>query len=468
MFHLYWFGRGVFSTIQINQFDGALRLIAEHAVRQGWTLYKDISIVYPPGYALFFGQFSPEMRQSIAAISVLALVLFCVYVLKKTLNCTFYDWRISLFVLTTALWYQQISGDVFAVPLTITLIIGMKWGIERFRMNISILLVFFSALLVFFRWDFPILLLFLTGATAIYEWFILKKNSMFRVLIPVGVGVALGFIGLIIFSASIQVMSEAFESLFTIPTKIILPFRSLPLPSPWHSPKILNSLFYVSVGIWIMLAFMQKRKNISDVFVILSPLIFLLYATGRADWPHALPMFFMVGVVYLCSQIKQNIVILSIGVFIAMYGIRLLIPNISEHVGAANNMQSHIQECGEVVKNIPAQSFFVGREQYNKYIYNTAALYLTRQDLKPASPYISDEPGLQNSCTYGERIRQDLLAAKKPLLVFIELGEQPAEPNATRTMRSCGAIEGYIRVAPHDSLGFCKSYGQTFDIRVYR
>lgn len=466
-FHLYWFGRGVLSTIPMNQFDGALRFIAENAVRQGWTLYRDISIVYPPGYALFFGLFSPELKQSVAALLLICLVCVCVYALKKMFQCSLYDWRISFFLLVSALWYQQIPGDTFAVPFVMSLIILMKWGINRIQANSSVLIVLISAALVFCRWDFPILLFFLSGGVAMYELLFLKKRVMFNVLLPLGVGTALGFGGLMLFAISQQTISQAFESIFIIPAQVILPFRSLPLPVPWHAPRMFNSLLYVSCAIWVILVFVQKRKHIIDLFLLLSPVIFLPYATGRADWPHALPLLSLIVLVYICSSLQNVILKTGLGIVLLLYLVKLLLPNTIEHVSAYKEVSQRIQACSTLVSQTQAKSIFVGRDQYDHYIFNTAALYLARPDLQPATPYISDEPGLQNSCLYGERIGQQLLGASKPMLSFIEQGEQPAEPNATRNMRSCGKIEEVVHTMPYDLIGTCEAYDQVFDVRLY-
>lgn len=467
VFHVYWFARGVFSTIPMNQFDGALRLIAENAVRQGWTLYRDISIVYPPGYALFFGLFSPELKQGVAAFLLLFLACVCVYALKKMFHCSLYDWRISFFLLISALWYQQIPGDTFAVPFVITIIILMKWGINRIRANSFVFIVLISAVLVFCRWDFPILVFFLSGGVAMYELFFLKKSVMLHVLLPLGVGTALGFGGLVLCAISQQTVPQAFESIFTIPAQVILPFRSLPLPVPWHAPRMFNTLLYVSCAIWVMLVFIQKRKHIFDAFLLLSPVIFLPYATGRADWPHALPLLSLIVLVYICSSLQNVLLKIGIGIMLLLYLVKLLLPNTTEHASAYQVVNQQIQACASLVSQTQAKSLFVGRDQYDHYIYNTAALYLARPDLQPASPYISDEPGLQNSCLYGERISQQLLHAPKPMLSFIEQGEQPAEPNATRNMRSCGKIEEVVHTMPYVLIGTCEAYDQAFDVRLY-
>jgi hypothetical protein len=224
----------------------------------------------------------------------------------------------------------------------------------------------------------------------------------------------------------------------------------------------------MSLAIWAILAFIQKRKHISDYFLILSPLVFLPYAMGRADWPHALPLLSLVVLVFIYAQFQNKLMQASIGFVLLVYIVKLLSPNIGEHVSALQVVDQHIQACQSIVKNTQANSIFVGRDHYDHYIYNTAALYLTRPDLQPATPYISDEPGLQNSCIYGERIRQQLLGASKPMFAFIELGDQPAEPNATQYMRSCGSIERAVQEMPHILIGSCEAYDQVFDVRLYR
>ena len=81
---------------------------------------------------------------------------------------------------------------------------------------------------------------------------------------------------------------------------------------------------------------------------------------------------------------------------------------------------------------------------------------MIRPDLRPATPFISDEPGVQNSCTLGSRIATDLIRAPRPLILVLDTQPYSPEPNLTRTMTSCGKIEAAIAAMPAVVLGTCQ------------
>jgi len=464
--HLYWFIRGIFSTILINQFDGALRLLAEHAVIQQWTLYKDVSIVYPPGYALFFGTLfrfvSPNNRQTIITFAIFIFVCIGVWSVQRMLKCSYTDWRIGIFLLISSLWYQQVSGDAFALPLMFLLILCIV------HQKLSTTVALLAGILAFFRWDFPLFTSVLMWGMVGYEYVCFKKETYVKTALALTLGLSAGLGILALYAFTQGTLTQAFDAIVTIPTRIILPYRSLPLPLPWHAPRILNALVYVALLGWILCAVLAEKKNIRDVVVLCIPFIFLPYATGRADWSHALPLFSSVLFVTLYVKTKQRYIHhVTLGMLVLFF-LRILLPQHIWEPQAQSNMYTHIAECAQRVQTYNAQSLFVGREQYNRYIINVASLYFTRPDLRPATPYVSDEPGLQSSCIYGERIQQDLVRTPKPMLSFIELGEQPLEPNATQTLRSCGHIERFLSTSPYTSLGQCYAYGHTFDVRAYK
>lgn len=473
--HVYWFGRGLLSTIPINQFDGVLRIIADNAVRNNFSLYKDVMIVYPPGYALLFGKvlefISSEYRQTIASMLIFLLVILSTYCLKKSLQTSFFDSRISLFLLISSLWYQQIPGDAFSLPLVIILIILMNRGLKQFQSYTWYLIMLFTGLLTFFRWDFPLLLIIILGGLSLYEWFAYKSMRMMRVTIPLVVGFFIGVLGVVMYVFTPEGIVRGIEGMITIPTQVILPYRSLPLPIPWHAPKILNTLLYAGIFIWICSALVIskiKKLRIDHVFFMFIPLLLLPYATGRADWPHAIPLFSVIVLVFIFASIHmRSWMKYGITCLILIFLTKLLLPNTAEHVSAFQVVQKNIRECASLVQTFPAKTIFIGRNQYTQFSYNTAALYLTRKDLRPATAYVSDEPGLQNSCVYGSRIVEQLKTASKPMVSFIEVGVQPKEPNASANMKSCNKIEEYLRVAPHKNIGECSSYGQQFEARVY-
>ena len=121
----------------------------------------------------------------------------------------------------------------------------------------------------------------------------------------------------------------------------------------------------------------------------------------------------------------------------------------------------------KLVKNIYAESIFVGRKSYEKYLWNNASLYLTRPDLKPASSYITEEPGIQNVCKFQNIIVDELNVSPKPMIVTLELHEEKPENKATTNMKSCGLIERYLEYESYRLIGYCRSDNKDYEIRLY-
>jgi hypothetical protein len=161
--------------------------------------------------------------------------------------------------------------------------------------------------------------------------------------------------------------------------------------------------------------------------------------------------------------------ILASLLFIPLF--RVLFASLPLHLpyraDARTQLYEQIQDCTNLVANTFAKSIVVGRKQYDRFIFNNAALYFTRPDLNLATKYMSDEPGLQNSCVYGQKIAEELGGVQKPMLALLEEGEQIMEANATKTMKSCGKIEHFFSSHAYKTVGNCKSFGNTYEIRVY-
>ena len=54
------------------------------------------------------------------------------------------------------------------------------------------------------------------------------------------------------------------------------------------------------------------------------------------------------------------------------------------------------------------------------------------------------------------------------MLAFLEEGDHQPENELTRKMTSCGKIENYLSYADYEKIGQCESYGEIFDIRLYK
>jgi hypothetical protein len=78
-----------------------------------------------------------------------------------------------------------------------------------------------------------------------------------------------------------------------------------------------------------------------------------------------------------------------------------------------------INTCADLKIERKLKSIFVGNVTYDSFVLNFPLLYLNYLYLKPATKYISDEPGLQNTCSIQNEIISDINEAPKPTIFFI-------------------------------------------------
>jgi hypothetical protein len=152
--------------------------------------------------------------------------------------------------------------------------------------------------------------------------------------------------------------------------------------------------------------------------------------------------------------------------FLSYFHNNTILPSIIPD-NAGLSINNNINECKILTSNINLRSIFVGRKNYDRFSYNNAMLYFTYPNIKPATSFISDEPGLQNSCKYGKIIAHQLNKAEKPMLVFIDANNQPAENDLMESMNSCNKIEEYLNSSQYLSKGYCSANKNTYEIRLY-
>jgi hypothetical protein len=91
-------------------------------------------------------------------------------------------------------------------------------------------------------------------------------------------------------------------------------------------------------------------------------------------------------------------------------------------------------------------------------------LYLNYFYLKPATKYISDEPGLQNTCSIQNEIISDINKAPKPTIFFINKTFIP-DKNNKNVYSNCGKIEEFLD-AHTKIIGQCNVSEYNLDVRI--
>ena len=128
--------------------------------------------------------------------------------------------------------------------------------------------------------------------------------------------------------------------------------------------------------------------------------------------------------------------------------------------------KSHIKNTCNSFNNIKNayKSIFVGNSQYDNFNINYPYLYLQNLNLKPATKYISDEPGIQNDCARAEEIIRDIDAAPKPTIFYLNKTILK-DKNNTNQYQNCGLLEKYFSTKTK-VIGYCEVNQSEIEVRA--
>ena len=266
---------------------------------------------------------------------------------------------------------------------------------------------------------------------------------------------------------------------FEIPL-MIRPYRTLPAKISAFLPSLIAlGLLLVAGGkaYWTARQTRSGSAGLGELFVLSSaPISLLPYAFGRADYNHFLPLMLMLaGALGIAAIIWKETVsrtLCVLGLLVVAWPLLRPVKNIplllAERPVCTKFERVLAQSTDDCISLIPSgtRSLFVGQQSYDRFLVNFPILYLVRPDLRPATRFISDEPGLQTRCDRGEEIAADLARTPRPLILFLDL-HQSDEPNLTRNMQSCGRIERTIQSFPTVDLGTCRLHGHTMRVLLH-
>ncbi len=456
-----------------NFFDGALFLLQPLYAAQGLTPYRDYAFLYPPGAALLFGEWlglsTPEAVRAVHWSLVLALALA-----------------------QAALFARQ-SRAAAALSLLLSAAIALFWGemgVEALTPHLAALLLLvllqpappvrlagiaaLAAAAMLFRWDRPLATGLVLAALA-FAW----PRALAAPALAVLAGCALGAAAILLHAWHHSAVAQAWEAIVAIPFAT-LPFRRLPIP--WTAnPLAYEFQFLAAPAALALLAIAAWRHRAAPpaqptppayrVLLPVLPLALLPYATGRADAPHALPLSLLAATAAIAAlaawparRLAAAALLLAI---LPLAPQALRIATTLGPPGHADRTAAGWTAGCTPLFPAEARALLVGQASYASYLTNIPLFHLARPDLRPAGRFLSDEPGLQSACRWGADIATHLAAAPRPLLALLDTAPQPAEPNATATMQSCGAIETALAAMPHRVLGHCPFAGRKLELRQY-
>ena len=474
---------GSLSNTGALDFDSPLWMVEILYSAKGLKPYTDFGFVYPPGHVWLYGSIlhlsSPA--SILIAASLVHLVLWSICAWQVVRLIPNWEWIGAVLLVVSCG-----GGKSEALAL---LLIAVLLVVETMERDVSAgrlaALLGASAAGAMFRWDWILAVAVLEAGWAATIWLTARRSEAGRSVAARQVarrlwwaalvalaGEALAMTAIAGYALAVGAWEETRIFIFQIPLQI-LPYRHLPFPTSMHA---LGRWGADAVGLALIVAAAWVdwyRTRAKDRFTgwlkcgaLLAPCAALLpFALGRADEPHLAPLTSAVMIASVAaiavwrSRVSRW---LSVVAFLLTVGPSLKqLPQVVSAEGIqkpdVNLERFHrlTEECTGMFPN-DARSLFVGQASYERYITNAPILYLMRPELRPATPFISDEPGVQNSCGLGSRIAGDLVRAPRPLVLVLDTELQEPEPNLTRTMRSCGKIEAAIAAMPAAELGTCR------------
>ena len=496
-FYLYTIFLFIIGSYEVDIFDGSLRILSKIYIVRGLTPYRDFSVVYPPGIFLVFGKIFPYLSiiqnniiQSLFYILLTTSILLMLgFRNRKTVGLYCQLAIVILFISAVIRIFE--SSEAFSLLLLLLNVLLLLNYIKRQ----SIKPLFFAFAVTFasvwFRWDWMLFLHGLYFLIFISFRLTTKKNAfvlvtLFRYIRLSLLAYLLSLSLLLFYLQKLNVLKIAIDFICVIPVFLTTSYRDLPLPIPKH-PLRPEILIYLCIVIYVYLLIRSSKKIaisslgnqhlsklLSSVILLSYPLVFVLYAIGRSDWLHAVPLWFAVSIIWvllnkslnLFSQTKLFIILLTFLPLAAWY-VKVSYILVPRYNFARYQIDLQTSDCRRLTNNVPGKSIFVGRLSYDKFLWNNASLYLVRSDLKPASSFITEEPGIHNSCKYGKIIAGELQVSQKPMLAVLAKKPQEPENKKTREMKSCGQIERYLQSNDFTKIGSCQSLGEDYEVRLY-
>jgi glycosyltransferase involved in cell wall biosynthesis len=494
------------SAFGVNFFDESLRLLQVIYAAHGLTPYADYGFLYPPGFAWFYGKLlrlrEPESVVAVIAVVNLLLVVACAGQLmrlapnrRRLLGGTVLLMLGGVIPVASKLSGQE-PATLILLPIAMLLLVEvMTRGLSTARVAALVGVATIGTLI---RWDWILTASVLEAGGAAAVWLAAgmirlepgqsaqvrqAAASLWWAALAALAGVSLAVAVLAGHALAIGTWAETRLFVFDLPL-LILPYRRLPLPLPLD--KNLQWFVDITAMTLIALAALLARVKTRAGLVyfleggtLLVPCVALLpYTFTRANFFHFLPLSVLLIVTCLTAFTLWRSPAARWALLIALGITATPTLSIALHyvvsTGVVPQADIHLQKTRELTAGCTdlfptdARSLFVGQVSYERFLANLPVLYLSRPDLRPATPFISDEPGVQNSCALGSRIAADLTRARRPLVVVLDTKPWNPEDNLTRVMTSCGKIEAAIATLPAVELGTCRVHDRIFRVTVVR
>ena len=491
----------------VGVFDPSLRLVEANYAARGLKTYGDFGLVYPPWVPWFYGSllrlWAPGQVVVAHALVSFSLVLLLAWRLFRL--APEYKHETAAIVLAVFGVILPVSSQVIGVPVdTLALLpLTVVLTIEVLQHGSGLARLFALAgiglVQTLNRWDWPFAIsVFLLGwaaAAAIVATMpqlvsadgraVLRRDAL-RLAAAAGAmacGIVAAAVLIVLITWGDGTFKDAVLFIFQVPLRI-LPYRHLPIPAPRGANVqwLLNasSVCLVVLAGYLALTKTTRQDRANIVFrtgILVLPCVALLpYAVTRADAFHFVALVppvvtaALVGRTMWQSRPAKLLLALAIAIIIVPSAFRTLHYVVRTRAVPPTNFSLQRERAATAACNalVPAnaKSLFVGQVRYDLYSTNLPIFYLLQPKLDPASPFIDDEPGLQNTCDMGARIGENIKGAKRPVVLILDTQPANVEPNAMRTMKSCGKIEAAIASLKPVTVGTCALGDRTLKVQV--
>lgn len=458
-----------FTSPYSQLFDSALFKLQLMYPVVGLQPYKDFVFIYPFGPSLisiFITKVSHGLLNPLNLVWVIHLLLQLILI-KKIIESNLTSISkipfFYFFLLVETLVYVKFGGEPYSTLLTFITLIEFFKVFQNNRLYFSTFI--YPTLLVFFRWD---KLLFCLCAITLF--FILCKvkkinlqyESLYKIIVFSTIPFFFLLLSLCLFNPNnfFHTLQYIFVDPFTIAK-----YRNLPFVFS-HALFSLYNLYYLLIFVYLFIfAFLIYTKfNSKKIFFFCMGLCLIPPTLGRSDVGHFIPFYcssfflFYSLPAFLDNYLTKNLDRLVI--FIKSISIILIVF----FVGMESRAPVLINTCADLKIERKPKSIFVGNVTYDSFVLNFPLLYLNYLYLKPATKYISDEPGLQNTCSIQNEIISDINKAPKPTIFFINK-TFITDKNNKNVYSNCGKIEEFLD-AHTKIIGQCNVSEYNLDVRI--
>lgn len=449
-----------FVSSHVGYFDAAIFRLQLLYPTVGIFPEKDFIVFYPLGLSIVSKLISQLSAGYINPIMLIWPIHFLLqlklvnnlYQMLGRLNCLS---AVCLILILETFGFAIVGTEPFSLLVSIIVLLEL-YKFDQNKSNSKTLIAWLVAL-VFLRWDrFIYTMLVWLCYLLIRKTRGDKENPSGRERVLLYYMYALSIFFFITYSCEPEYFWSTIKHTFYDPF-VIGRYRSKHFSFDFNLFNV-NNWYLVVLGFYlvVLLKNLNSQFNAPKVFFYLIGLCFVPYTVSRPDISHFFP--------FIISSSMAFVLILE-GKLDYSY---LKIVNVVALVIAASysmfqNWHKAIDSCSRFPTE-GYKSIFVGNNDYANFVINFPTLYLKNIKLKPATKYISDEPGMQNNCGVQREMIVDFIKAKKPTIFFFNK-TQMVDKNNNNSWTSCGLLEDYF---DHNtqSIGECYLSNYKLDVRT--